>query len=142
YSLHVYNHYRHSSGIIQVLEDLSIPMTIGSFSTIGGFVCLQFVKSPMLQDIGLVATFSLTGAVLFSLIFLPHLITIGRQNHAPVKENMMDFVSQIKFENNKILVAAIAVLTIVFLFTSGNVRFESDMMKLNFMTPELRKAED
>jgi 1-acyl-sn-glycerol-3-phosphate acyltransferase len=142
YSLHVYNHYRHSTGIRQVIEDLSIPMTVGSISTIGGFLCLQFVKSPMLQDIGLVACFSLTGAVLFSLIILPHLITIGSKPHTPAKENVVDFISQKRLEGNKWLVGSMVLLTILFLFSSQNVRFESDMMKLNFMAPHLREAEE
>ena len=142
YSLHVYNHYRHSTGIRQVIEDLSIPMTVGSISTVGGFLCLQFVKSPMLQDIGLVACFSLTGAVLFSLILLPHLITIGSKPHTPSPDNVVDRISQIRLEGNKWLVGTMLLMTIVFLFSSRNVRFESDMMKLNFMAPHLREAEE
>lgn len=142
YSLHVYNHYRHSTSIRQVIEDLSIPMTVGSISTIGGFLCLQFVKSPMLQDIGLVACFSLTGAVLFSLIILPHLITIGSQAHTPSSENLVDRISQIRLEGNKWLVGGMLLMTIVFLFSARNVRFESDMMKLNFMAPHLKEAEE
>lgn len=142
YSLHVYNHYRHSTSIRQVIEDLAMPMTVGSISTIGGFLCLQFVKSPMLQDIGLVACFSLTGAVLFSLIILPHLITSGSKNHKPSGENVVDFISQKRLEGNKWLVGTMAILTIIFLFSSGNVRFESDMMKLNYMAPHLREAEE
>ncbi len=142
YSLHVYNHYRHSTSIRQVIEDLAIPMTVGSISTIGGFLCLQFVKSPMLQDIGLVACISLTGAVLFSLIILPHLITTGSKPHIPSGENVVDIISQKRLEGNKWLVGIMVILTIVFLFSSGNVRFESDMMKLNYMAPHLKEAEE
>src|SRR5260221_8247515 len=74
YSLHIYNHYRHRRDMHAVLEDLAFPLTIGGLTTIGGFLCLQFVQSEILKDLGLFAAFSLIGASLSSLIFLPHLI--------------------------------------------------------------------
>jgi predicted exporter len=82
YSLHVFNHYRHLPDIRQVIKDLAMPMTVGSFTTVGGFLCLQFVKSPMLRDVGFFAAFSLIGAALFSLILLPHLIVLGKRPEA------------------------------------------------------------
>src|SRR6202035_4597607 len=75
YSLHVYNHFRHRRDMRAVIADLAFPLTVGSLTTIGGFLGLQFVKSEMLKDLGLFAAFSLIGASLSSLIFLPQLIT-------------------------------------------------------------------
>lgn len=143
YSLHVFNHYRHSQNIREVINDLATPMTLGSFTTIGGFLCLQFVHSPMLKDVGLFAALSLVGAALFSLIFLPHWIVMGRQ---PVKaathhDNWLDKLSAYRPEKNKYLVGAIFLLTIVFFYTARNVSFESDMMRMNYMTPQLKAAE-
>ena len=51
YSLHVFNHYRHTRNIEELISDLAMPMTVGSFTTIGGFLCLQFVESEMLKDL-------------------------------------------------------------------------------------------
>ncbi|RFS21134.1 methyltransferase domain-containing protein [Chitinophaga silvatica] len=143
YSLHVFNHYRHTPDIREVIRDLATPMTLGSFTTVGGFLCLQFVKSPMLQDVGLFAAMSLVGAALFSLIFLPHWIVIGKQPHTEHEhsDNWLDRFSNLKPEKNKWLVGGIVVLTIVFFFTAQNVSFESDMMRMNFMRPELQAAE-
>lgn len=143
YSLHVFNHYRHLPDIRQVLRDLAMPMTVGSFTTVGGFFCLQFVKSPMLQDVGLFAAFSLIGASLFSLIILPHFIAMGKApaKDAPVKHNIIDRLSNWRPERNKWLVIGILVLTVVFFFTAQRVRFESDMMRMNFMPEKLRSAE-
>lgn len=143
YSLHVFNHYRHLPDIRQVLRDLAMPMTVGSFTTVGGFFCLQFVKSPMLQDMGLFAGFSLVGASLFSLIVLPHFIVMGKApaKDAPVKHNIIDRFSEWRPERNKWLVYGILALTVVFFFTAGKVRFESDMMRMNYMPQKLRDAE-
>ena len=143
YSLHVFNHFRHSQDIREVIDDLATPMTLGSFTTVGGFLCLQFVHSPMLRDVGLFAALSLVGAALFSLIFLPHWIVIGHKPqtvHAH-KENWLDKLSAYKPERNKYLVGAIFLLTIVFFYTARNVSFESDMMRMNYMTPQLKAAE-
>ncbi|HVI47607.1 MAG TPA: 1-acyl-sn-glycerol-3-phosphate acyltransferase [Chitinophaga sp.] len=143
YSLHVFNHYRHLPDIREVIRDLATPMTLGSFTTVGGFLCLQFVHSPMLRDVGLFAALSLVGAALFSLIFLPHWIVLGAkpQPETAHHDNWLDKLSTYKPEKNKYLVAGIFVLTIVFYFTAGRVSFESDMMRMNFMSPELKKAE-
>jgi uncharacterized protein len=143
YSLHIFNHHRHSPDIREVIRDLAEPMTIGSFTTVGGFLCLQFVHSPMLQDVGLFAAYSLIGAALFSLIFLPHWIVLGRKSvqtdaHA---HTWLDKLATYRPEKNKILVAVILVLTVFFFFTAGKVGFESDMMRMNYMRPELKAAE-
>lgn len=143
YSLHVFNHYRHLPDIRAVIKDLSVPMTLGSFTTIGGFLCLQLVESPILKDVGLFAAFSLIGAALFSLIFLPHWIVMGQQpEHTGThSHNWLDKIAAYKPEKNKYLVGAIFILTIVFFFTAKKVGFESDMMRMNFMQPELKESE-
>jgi predicted RND superfamily exporter protein len=53
YSLHLFNHYRHTRDMREVIKDLALPLTVGSFTTIGGFLCLEFVQSEMLKDLGL-----------------------------------------------------------------------------------------
>ncbi|SEW22986.1 1-acyl-sn-glycerol-3-phosphate acyltransferases [Chitinophaga sp. YR573] len=144
YSLHVFNHYRHLPDIREVIKDLATPMTLGSFTTIGGFLCLELVQSPILQDVGLFAALSLVGAALFSLIFLPHWIVLGKQpEHAPAhSHNWLDKIAAYKPEKNKYLVGVILILTVVFFFTARKVGFESDMMRMNFMRPELKEAEN
>lgn len=143
YSLHVFNHFRHSQDIREVIDDLATPMTLGSFTTIGGFLCLQFVHSPMLKDVGLFAAFSLIGAALFSLVFLPHWIVMGHKTDhvAAHHHNWLDRLSARTPEKNKFLVGGIFLLTIVFFYTARNVSFESDMMRMNYMTPQLKAAE-
>ena len=144
YSLHVFNHFRHTRDIRAVVNDLSTPMTIGSFTTIGGFVCLQFVQSEMLKDLGLFAAFSLVGASLCSLIFLPHLVRTTNQGHAGRAQthSILDRIAAYRPERNKYLVVAILFITGIFIYTSKWVRFETDMMRMNYMSPDLRVAEN
>jgi len=138
YSLHIFNHYRHSGSIAETIKDLSFPLTIGSFTTVAGFFALQFAASDMLKDLGLFAGFSLIGAALCSLIFLPHFIG---GNIKPVKESWIDKIASVKFESNKRVVVLILILSVVFFYFARQVLFEPDMTQLNYMSAETLKAE-
>ncbi|HMK02952.1 MAG TPA: 1-acyl-sn-glycerol-3-phosphate acyltransferase [Ferruginibacter sp.] len=143
YSLHVFNHYRHTGNMRQLIADLAEPMTVGSFTTIGGFLCLQFVESEMLKDLGLFAAFSLIGASLSSLIFLPQLIATKKEQatHNTEKFSWIDRLAAYRPEYNKWLVLVILLLTILFARWAGKVGFESDMQNMNFMTAKLKQSE-
>jgi 1-acyl-sn-glycerol-3-phosphate acyltransferase len=145
YSLHVYNHFRHRGDMRAVLQDLAFPLTVGGLTTIGGFLCLQFVQSEILKDLGLFAAFSLIGASLSSLIFLPHLITNPRSKKVQRKTSERDSwilrISQEHPERNKWLIAFIFILTIVFAFFMNRVQFDQDMMHMNYMPEKLKTAE-
>ena len=143
YSLHLFNHYRHTNSIEQVIKDLAFPLTVGSLTTIGGFLCLEFVESEMLKDLGLFAAFSLIGASLSSLIFLPHFIASKNEQQAHVAERLswIDKIASYRPEYNKYIVTGILVLTAFFGYTARNVSFESDLERMNFMPGKLKKAE-
>lgn len=142
YSLHVFNHYRHQPDMEQVLRDLAHPMTIGSITTIGGFLCLQLVQSEMLRDLGVFAAISLLGASLSSLIFLPQLIAVqATSNKTSNQRGWIDRLASYRLESNKKLVVLILILTVFFAFFIHKVGFEPDMNKMNFMPEKLRKAE-
>ncbi|MBS1935887.1 MAG: MMPL family transporter, partial [Bacteroidetes bacterium] len=143
YSLHVFNHYRHTKNIHDVIKDLAMPLTVGSFTTIGGFLCLEFVESEMLKDLGLFAAFSLIGASLCSLIFLPHLIASKKeqQKHIPRENSWIDKLASYRPEYNKYLVVVILILTVVFFYTAQNVGFENDLASMNYMPEKLKQAQ-
>ena len=144
YSLHVFNHYRHTHNMEEVIKDLAFPLTLGSFTTIGGFFCLEFVQSELLKDLGLFAGFSLIGAALCSLIYLPHFIQTKNEQAPHTGEEQHSWIDKIAAyhpERNKIFLLIIALLTIVFAFNAGNVRFESDMAQVNYMPDNLKQAE-
>lgn len=143
YSLHVFNHYRHTPDIKKLIRDLALPMTVGSFTTVGGFLCLQFVESEMLKDLGLFAAFSLIGASLCSLIYLPHFIGGKREavGHKVHEFSWIDRIASLRPEYNKYLVIIIFGLTVFFAFWAGKVGFESDLQNMNFMSSKTKAAE-
>ena len=139
YSLHVFNHNRHTHNIAQTIKDLAFPLTVGSFTTVAGFFALQFAASDMLKDLGMFAGFSLIGAALCSLIFLPHFIGTVKTHH--IKQTWIDQIASVRFETNKWLVLAIVLLSVVFFFYAKKVEFEPDMTQLNYMSENVKQAE-
>jgi 1-acyl-sn-glycerol-3-phosphate acyltransferase len=144
YSLHFFTHYKHDRSVEKVISDLTMPMLIGCTTTVGAFLSLQFTKSQALHDFGLFAGFSLIGAVLFSIIVLPHLLKTKNQTaekEHPGKLSFIDKALSYPLDKNKSIVIIAFLLTVVFAFTARNVSFESDMMKMNYQSPELNKAQ-
>ena len=145
YSLHVYNHFRHRRDMQAVLEDLSFPLTIGGLTTIGGFFCLQFVQSEILKDLGLFAAFSLIGASLSSLIFLPQLINSPASVHKPAsgseRDSWIRWLADYHPEKNKWLVGIIFLLTVVFAVFMNRVGFDQDILHMNYMSKKLKNGE-
>jgi 1-acyl-sn-glycerol-3-phosphate acyltransferase len=143
YSLHVFNHYRHTRDIRKLIKDLAMPMTVGSLTTIGGFFCLEFVESEMLKDLGLFAGFSLIGASLCSLIFLPHFIA-SRKEQSPQGAKGFSWIEKIaglRPDYNKYLVLLILLLTAFFGYWARHVGFESDLQHMNYMSEKLKQSE-
>ncbi|MES2733959.1 MAG: 1-acyl-sn-glycerol-3-phosphate acyltransferase [Bacteroidota bacterium] len=145
YSLHVFTHYKHTRSLTTVIKDLSTPLLIGNISTVGAFFGLLFVKSDLLFDFGLFSGLSLIGAILFTLVFLPTFLSFYSM---PVKEKEDAWLEQVESKwtpftksFTKFSVLIILVVSSLFLFTFQNVPFENDLNALNFMSPELKKAE-
>ncbi|MCX6306872.1 MAG: 1-acyl-sn-glycerol-3-phosphate acyltransferase [Bacteroidetes bacterium] len=140
YPLHILTHRLQERDLRKVIGDMVEPMTIGSATTIGGFVCLLFVKAEILYDFGLLGAFGLIGAVLFSLIFLPHLV--GKPiPEGKLAEIWLKKAGHIQLENSAWLRWGIILLTPVFLYFSQDIEFDSNLMHLNYMSPKLKKAE-
>jgi len=136
YSLHFINHFRHSQTIDGTIKELLLPLSIGSITTVASFFSLQFVNSPILNDFGLFAGWSLIGTSLFALIFLPHLIP-----QLPATDEPRFIASSSKLTSNKWFAIAIVALTIFFSLFIGKVSFESDLNQLSYQNPELKKYE-
>jgi 1-acyl-sn-glycerol-3-phosphate acyltransferase len=144
YSIHFFTHLKHTGSVRTVIKDLTSPLTIGSTTTIGAFLSLLFVKSEALRDFGLFSALVLIGTVLFTLIVLPHLAKTLIKNDESYKVHEPNFIENISayhFEKNRYLIFIIGFLTVVFIFLAQNVKFESDMSKMGYMSEKLQKAE-
>lgn len=142
YSIHVLSHRSHVKAIRQLLEELTYPLTIGSFTTIGAFLGLLFTNSALLQDFGLFAALAMIGTTLFCLFFLPHFLSKENPESTSKVLSWVEKISRYPYEKNRWLVGSIVLLIIISFFYYNNVRFDSDMMHLNFEPKELKDSEE
>ncbi len=142
YSIHMLAHQNHVTSVEQLIAELAMPLTIGSFTTVGAFFALIFTSSDLLHDFGLFASMTLVGTTLFCLIYLPHFL----KGEAQIKQNdllrLIERINAYPYERNKILLFAILLLTIACAFLSQRVSFDSDMMSLSFEPKHLKNSEE
>jgi 1-acyl-sn-glycerol-3-phosphate acyltransferase len=145
YPVHFFTHFKYCRGGVEAtVRSMIFPMTVGSFTTAGGFLCLVFTDSPILRDFGLFGAFSLVGAVLFSLVFLPHLA--GRASgFTPayggfVRRTVARFRAY-RAVGKTVSLLLIVVLTPMMLYFAFGVEYERDLNRLNYMSEETREAE-
>ncbi len=140
YSLHFFSHYRHVGSVKQTIVDLLSPMTIGSITTVGSFFSLTLLQSQILNDFGLFAGLSLTGATIFALVFLPHFMpeAIAADVHAESKlERLLNF--RIRYQG--VIFLVIVGLTFFFLHYAKQVGFERDLNRMNFLDTKTQYAQ-
>lgn len=144
FSVHFMSHARTHPDMRENVRTLVFPLTLGAITTVGAFLALRFANAPLLQDLGLFAAASLTGASLFTLIFLPHLLKgqTSTETHTPIRPNLIDKIALLRPEGNKWLLALVLCATPVLWYFAGKVQFDSDLMHLNYMSPQLQAAQD
>ncbi len=140
YALHIYSHFRQNQSKENLYSDLATPILLSSITTMSAFFTLMFVNSPALNDLGLFAGISVMGAALFSLIVLPHMMPRENKN-AKHHHGFIDRLASVDLSRKKGLGWLIVILTVVFAITMQGVGFDADMMKNNYMSPELKQAE-
>ena len=140
YALHFLAHVKHTHNVRVVIEDLVSPMTLGSATTVLAFFCLQFTNAAVLRDVGLFAGFSLIGAALCSLIFLPHFIsaTLFKEHDS---ENWIERIPFTEWASKKYILWVILLVTPIFFYFARQVSFDSDVSKLNFMSDETLESQ-
>lgn len=141
YSIHVLSHRNHTQTVEQVIDELAYPLTIGSFTTIGAFLGLLFTSSRLLRDFGLFAALALVGTTIFCLVFLPHMLPTKKKVGHNKLLTWIEKVNGYRYDRNRWIVGSIGVLFAVCLFFYNDVRFDSDMLHLNYEADHLKKTE-
>ncbi len=140
YSLHFFSHYRHVGSVKQTIIDLLSPMTIGSITTVGSFFCLMLLQSQILNDFGLFAGLSLTGATIFALVFLPHFMPEQVEADAHI-ESRLERMLNIRIPYQGAIFMVIVALTFFFLHFAQKVGFERDLNRMNFLDDKTKYAQ-
>lgn len=140
YSLHFLIHFKHEKNVGTTLRDLASPMITGSITTVGAFLSLLFIRADSMRDFGIFAAFSLLGTMLFVLLFLPLFFKKSDDKYSERKHTRLDRIVSYRLEKIPFILPIVFILTLVLLYFSGSVGFQTDMNKLNFMKPEQKKA--
>ncbi len=137
YPLHFLAHYQQGYSKEQTIKDIISPLVTGNITTVGAFLSLIFISSDAMKDLGLFASMLLVGSILFVLFFLPHLFPhslFRKQQRLP--EFRFGKVAEFRLEKYPFIVLLVLLLTVPLFFFSREVRFDSDMNHINYMTPE------
>ena len=141
YSLHILTHYKHHNDLKTVYKDITMPLIMSSTTTALAFLCLLFVNSEALKDLGIFAAISVIVSAFFSLLIIPHLYK-PKESLLPPKENILDKVAGFSFENNKVLIGITCIIIVVSFFTFGKVTFNNNLSELNFIPDDIKKTEE
>lgn len=140
YSIYVLTHLRNNKNVKLLFKDITRPLLLCGITTSITFLCLFFIKSEALQDLGIFAGLSVVSTSVFSLILIPVLYNFNSKVLIQ-KPNVIDNLGAYSYHKSKFLVGLALALFIVSLFTYSKVTFNNDLSDLNFMTPELKLNE-
>ena len=141
YSLYLINQYRRCGDTRQTLKEMSQTIVVCALTSAGAFLCLVFLESSVLHDLGWFASISVAGAALFALLFLPQMLSERLSRIKPtMTSSLIDRFGSMSFEKNTMLLILLGLLTFISIFFYRKAGFETDMNTMNFMEPGLRKA--
>lgn len=140
YSIYVLTHLRNNKNIKLLYKDITKPLLLCGITTAITFLCLFFIKSEALKDLGIFASLSVISTTLFSLVLIPLLYRTKNKVLIP-KSNVIDKLGFYSYHKSKFLVGSVLILLVISFFTYSKVTFNNDLSAINFMTPELKKAE-
>ena len=140
YSIYVLTHLRNNKDVKLLYKDITKPLMLCGMTTGITFLCLYFVKSEALKDLGIFAAISVIATSIFSLLLIPLLYKASNKK-AVQKKNAIDWLGNFKYDKSKILVISVLVAIIACVFTFSKVTFNNDISALNFVPTELKQSE-
>lgn len=140
YALHILTHYKHNNNIEELYKEITQPIVLSSATTAVSFLCLVFVRSEALKDLGLFAAITVILSSITALIIVPQLYRPQRkeENHST---NFIDRIGSYPYEKNKPLIIGCSVIIIACLFGFRHVGFNEDIGDLNYIPKELKISE-
>ncbi|HET8838391.1 MAG TPA: 1-acyl-sn-glycerol-3-phosphate acyltransferase, partial [Flavobacteriaceae bacterium] len=138
YSLHILTHIRNNETLESLYKDVTEPILMSSLTTALAFLCLLFLDSQALQDLGILAAVSVMGASVFALFFIP----LVYKNPLTRKQqiNVLDKVAEYPFHKNMWMLIGLGLVLVVSIFTYQRVEFNKDISKLNYEPAQIKAA--
>ncbi|GGH38444.1 glycerol acyltransferase [Mangrovimonas yunxiaonensis] len=139
YALHILTHIRSNNNIKSLYTEIAKPILMSSLTTALAFLCLLFLHSQALQDLGIFAAISVVGSAVFALVFIPQAYRDTQKNRP--KNTIIDTFSALALHKKPWLFVALGACLILSIFTYKTVSFNNDITKLNYEPPKLMEAQ-
>ena len=140
YSLHILTHIRNGYSLKSLYKDVAPSILMSSLTTASAFLCLMFLESQALQDLGIFAAISVLGASAFALVFIPQVYKTVIKSDA--KRTFLDQLASYDLHKNKWAIIGLVLLLVGSLFTYSTVVFNQDIAKLNYESETLIGARE
>ncbi|MCJ7933650.1 MAG: MMPL family transporter [Chryseobacterium sp.] len=140
YALHILTHYKHNNNIEELYKEITHPIILSSATTAVSFLCLVFVRSEALKDLGLFAAITVILSSITALIIVPQLYK-PKENHEKLTPNFIDRIGSYPYEKNKPLIIGCSLIILACLFGFRHVGFNEDIGDLNYIPKELKISE-
>ncbi|MBQ4913720.1 MMPL family transporter [Maribacter sp. MMG018] len=138
YALHILTHIRKGHSIKMLYNEVAPSIIMSSLTTASAFLCLLFLDSQALQDLGIFASVSVTGASLFALLFVPQVYVY--KESVKKKTNFLEHLAAFQFHKNKWAIGLLVIGIVTSAFYYNKVTFNQDISKLNYESKALTKA--
>jgi 1-acyl-sn-glycerol-3-phosphate acyltransferase len=143
YAFHFFTHLRHTGSVSLTVKEVSTPLLTGSLTTILAFSALHFTSSAVLQDFGLFASLSLTGAAIFTLTALPVILqTFSFEDKKLPAGSPFFRIPAVPARFKALGVVSIGLLTAVFLYYAKFTAFDSSFESLSLQSEDLKEREE
>lgn len=140
YALHILTHYKHNNNIEELYKEITQPIILSSATTAVSFLCLVFVRSEALKDLGLFAAITVFLSSFTALIIVPQLYH-PKEKSDQVSTNFIDKIGNYPYEKNKPLIIVCSLMIIACLFGFRHVGFNEDIGDLNYIPKDLKISE-
>lgn len=139
YSLHILTHIRSNNNVKNLYQEISKPILMSSLTTALAFLCLLFINSQALQDLGIFAAISVIGSSFFALLFIPQVYK--EQINRTKKSTTLDKIASYNMHQNKWVILVLFLLCFASFFTYNTVAFNKDLSAMNYMPKDIEAAE-
>ncbi|KAB1230052.1 MMPL family transporter [Chryseobacterium viscerum] len=140
YALHILTHYKHNNNIEELYKEITQPIILSSATTAVSFLCLVFVRSEALKDLGLFAAITVILSSITALIIVPQLYK-PKEKGEHLNTNFIDKIGAYPYEKNKPLIIGCSIIILACLFGFRHVGFNEDIGELNYIPKELKISE-
>lgn len=141
FSLHVFTHYRAEGSVTKTIKGIATPTFVSSITSSSAFLCLLYLSSEALRDLGIFAAGAVGTSALFALLILPHFLN-PKDRPIAQKTGWLDRLAAYPLHQHHWLVGGIGVLSIAFLWVAPRVQFDRDLNNISYQPSHLRAVDE